>query len=290
MTYKAYAKINLSLDVTGKRADGYHFLKMIMQSISLYDEILCEFMAPRGIELTTDKPYIPTDRKNIAWKAADEFIQRAGMDCGIRIHIKKHIPVAAGLAGGSTDGGAVLRILNKLAGYPLTNETLLSLGVGLGADLPFTMTGGTALCEGIGEIITPLPDFSDKTLVLVKPPFGVSTAAVFKGLDLERIKIHPDTEGLQKAIAEDDLLGVSRKLKNVLENVTLRQHGMIRKIKSELVEAGALSSAMTGSGPTVFGFFDDDHLAASAYEKMRIRNPESFLLKTISRQTVIENW
>lgn len=290
MKFKSYAKINLSLDVTGKREDGYHLLKMVMQSISLHDEIDIELKQESGVILTTDKPYIPVDDRNIAKKAADLFLRRINSDKGVKIHITKNIPVAAGLAGGSTNGGTVLRVLNKMFNYPVSDEELLELGLELGADVPFTMVGGTALCEGVGEKITQLKDFSDHTIVLVKPPFGISTSAVFKSLKVDMIRIHPETEKLIEAIEKDNLDSAVLYMKNVLENVSLNKHPVLRKIKSELTRYGALTSLMTGSGPSVFGFFNDDIKLKRASEKMVVKNPETFVIKTIDRATVNRDW
>lgn len=290
MKFKSYAKINLSLDVTGKREDGYHLLKMVMQSISLHDEIDIELKQESGVILTTDKPYIPVDDRNIAKKAADLFLRRINSDKGVKIHITKNIPVAAGLAGGSTNGGTVLRVLNKMFNYPVSEGELLELGLELGADVPFTMVGGTALCEGVGEKITQLKDFSDHTIVLVKPPFGISTSAVFKSLKIDMIRIHPETENLIEAIEKDDLDSAVLYMKNVLENVSLNKHPVLRKIKSELTRYGALTSLMTGSGPSVFGFFNDEMKSKWASEKMVVKNPETFVIKTIDRATVSMDW
>jgi len=288
--FKSYAKINLSLDVTGKREDGYHLLKMVMQSISLHDEIDIELKQESGVILTTDKPYIPVDDRNIAKKAADLFLRRINSDKGVKIHITKNIPVAAGLAGGSTNGGTVLRVLNKMFNYPVSEGELLELGLELGADVPFTMVGGTALCEGVGEKITQLKDFSDHTIVLVKPPFGISTSAVFKSLKIDMIRIHPETENLIEAIEKDDLDSAVLYMKNVLENVSLNKHPVLRKIKTELTRYGALTSLMTGSGPSVFGFFNDEMKSKWASEKMVVKNPETFVIKTIDRATVSMDW
>ncbi len=290
MKFKSYAKINLSLDVTGKREDGYHLLKMVMQSISLHDEIDIELKQESGVILTTDKPYIPVDDRNIAKKAADLFLRRINSDKGVKIHITKNIPVAAGLAGGSTNGGTVLRVLNKMFNYPVSEGELLELGLELGADVPFTMVGGTALCEGVGEKITQLKDFSDHTIVLVKPPFGISTSAVFKSLKIDMIRIHPETENLIEAIEKDDLDSAVLYMKNVLENVSLNKHPVLRKIKTELTRYGALTSLMTGSGPSVFGFFNDEMKSKWASEKMVVKNPETFVIKTIDRATVSMDW
>lgn len=282
MNRKAHAKINLSLDVVGKRPDGYHLLKMIMQSIELADDISVD-LAGETIELTCNLPYVPVTEKNIAFKAARAFLKETGLRSGVRIHIEKRIPVAAGLAGGSTDAGAVLLALNELTGFPLSSYRLQEVGLSLGADVPFTMTGGTALCEGVGEIITPLPDFSGHRILLVKPPFGVSTRQVFGDLQIDRIHRHPHTEELTTAIGNGDPRAVAANLGNVLENVTLSRHPVLRQIKAELLRRGALGSLMSGSGPTIFGIFADDTAARQASDYFARRYRETVLTRTLGR-------
>lgn len=282
MNRKAHAKINLSLDVVGKRPDGYHLLKMIMQSIELADDISVD-LAGEAIELTCNLAYVPVTEKNIAFKAARAFLKETGIRSGVRIHIEKRIPVAAGLAGGSTDAGAVLLALNELTGSPLSPDRLQALGLTLGADVPFTMTGGTALCEGVGELITPLPDFSGHRILLVKPPFGVSTRQVFGDLQIDRIHRHPRTEELIAAIGNDDLPSVATTLGNVLENVTLSRHPVLRQIKAELLRRGALGSLMSGSGPTIFGIFADEKAAQEARDHFSKRYRETYLTRTLGQ-------
>ena len=289
MNIKAYAKINLSLDVTGKREDGYHLLKMVMQSIDLYDEIKVELI-PKGIDLSCNLPFVPVNGKNIAHKAASAFMKRIGMSHGVRIHIEKRIPVAGGLAGGSSNAGAVLRALNELTGQPLTFQELLDLGLSLGADVPFTMTGGTALCEGIGEIITPLTDFSGHWLVLVKPPFGVSTRQIFSAFKINRVHRHPRTGRLIQGIDSGDLKMVAQNLGNVLENVTFQRRPVLRKIKQDLLLEGALGSLMSGSGPTVFGAFESEATARSAYAAFKKKYAETFLVQTISKDGLFSSF
>ena len=194
MKIKAYAKINISLDVVGKRKeDGYHLLRMIMQNIDLYDEIYVE-KRKEGITIDCNKNYVPTDSRNLAYKAAMLFKEKYNIKEGVYINIIKNIPVSAGLAGGSTDGAAVLKLMNKLFEINASDEELMEMGLSLGADIPYCIKGGTALCEGVGEKITPLKPFKDKILVLVKPSFGVSTKEVYKAFDLEKARIHPRTE------------------------------------------------------------------------------------------------
>lgn len=287
MKINAYAKVNLSLDVTGKREDGYHLMRMVMQSIDLHDELTVELI-PEGIELSCNLPFVPVTGKNIAYKAVQAFMGRTGLTQGARIHIEKHIPVAAGLAGGSADAGAVLRALNELTGHPLAEAELLETGLGLGADVPFTMTGGTALCEGVGEIITPLPDFAGHPILLVKPPFGVSTRQVFGDFKLHRVRRHPATERMISAIRADDVRSVARYLGNVLENVTLHRHPVLRRIREELLSQGAIGSLMSGSGPTVFGLFEEEPKARGAAEAFGKEYRETFLTHTIGRDTASE--
>lgn len=280
MYMKAYAKINLSLDVVGKREDGYHLLRMIMQSIDLYDLINID-LKEAGIELSCDKAYVPVDSRNIAYKAAELFLKEYGIGSGVRIDIQKNIPVAAGLAGGSTDAAAVLKGLRDLLKPEVTDEELMGLGVRIGADVPYCIAGGTALCEGIGEKITKLDPFRDKILILVKPPFGVSTKTVYQKLDIGKIRIHPPTNRLIKAMREQDLNYVSKNMKNVLENVTLNRKHTLRLIKDELVELGAMGSMMSGSGPSVFGFFEDMLQAQRCYDAMKLKYKETFITRTI---------
>lgn len=281
MKIKAYAKINISLDIVGKReCDGYHLLKMIMQNIDLYDEISIEKQY-REITLTCNKNYVPTDSRNLAYKAAMLFKERYNIKDGVHINIVKNIPVSAGLAGGSTDGAAVLKLMNKLFEVNASEEELMEIGLKLGADIPYCIKGGTALCEGIGEEITPLKPFKDKVLVLVKPAFGVSTKEVYKAFDINKVRIHPKTESLIEAMEKDDLNYVANNMKNLLENVTLRKHNILIRIKEEMNRYGAVGSMMSGSGPSVFAFFDDMLKAQKCYEKMKENHKEVFLTRTI---------
>lgn len=281
MKIKAYAKINISLDIVGKReGDGYHLLKMIMQNIDLYDEISIE-KQKKDITISCNKSYVPTDSRNLAYKAASLFKETYNIEDGVHIDIVKNIPVSAGLAGGSTDAAAVLKLMNKIFKVNASNEELMELGLKLGADIPYCINGGTALCEGIGEKITALPPFKNKILVLVKPSFGVSTKEVYKAFNLDRVRVHPKTENLIKAMEQDDLYYVANNMKNLLENVTLRKHNILIKIKEEMNRYGAVGSMMSGSGPSVFAFFDDMLKAQRCYEKMKENNREVFLTRTI---------
>lgn len=280
MKIKAYAKVNISLDVVGKRKDGYHLLEMIMQSIDLYDEIKID-KKKSGITIKCNKQYVPTDERNLAYKAAKLFMEEYNINSGVEINIKKNIPVCAGLAGGSTDGAAVLKILNKIFDVDASEEELMKLGLRLGADVPYCIKGGTALCKGIGEDVTELPSFKDKILVLVKPPFGVSTKGVYQEFNLSKVRNHPNTELLINAIEDDDLKLVCSNMKNLLENVTLKKHKVLINIKEEMKGFGAVGSMMSGSGPTVFAFFDDMLKAQKCFEKMKNKYNDVFITRTI---------
>ena len=281
MKIKAYAKINISLDIVGKReSDGYHLLKMIMQNIDLYDEISIE-KQKEDITISCNKSYVPTDSRNLAYKAASLFKETYNIEDGVHIDIVKNIPVSAGLAGGSTDAAAVLKLMNKIFKVNASNKELMALGLKLGADIPYCINGGTALCEGIGEKITTLAPFKDKILVLVKPSFGVSTKEVYKAFNLDRVRVHPKTENLIEAMEQDNLYYVANNMKNLLENVTLRKHNILIKIKEDMNRYGAVGSMMSGSGPSVFAFFDDMLKAQRCYEKMKENYREVFLTRTI---------
>lgn len=279
----AYAKINLALDVLGKREDGYHDLMMIMQTVSLHDTIWLE-AAEEGISLECKSKWVPQDRTNIAWKAAELLMGYRDIKSGVRIRINKRIPVAAGLAGGSADAAAVLKGMNILFKLGLDQDELKMLGVRIGADVPFCLSGGTRLAEGIGERLTVLDDFSGIDIVLVRPRVGVSTAWVFGNLELSEIKQNerPDIELIVQAIAKRDKGAVARNMKNVLETVTVPRYGIIQEAKDKLIELGALGSMMSGSGPVVFGIFPDSITAAAAYGKLATdRRWQCFCTKSI---------
>lgn len=280
MKVKAYGKINIALEIVGKREDGYHTLRMIMQNIDLYD--LVELSVKRNdITIECNKPYVPKDDRNLAYKAAKLFMDTYGINKGIHINIIKNIPVAAGLAGGSTNAAAVIKALNEMFDVGASEKELMEIGLRLGADVPYCIKGGTCLCEGIGEKITELSPFRDKILVLVKPPFGVSTKDVYGAIDINKIFKKVLIEKLIAAMENNDLNFVSRNMKNHLENVTLRRHPMIVKIKEDMVKMGSLGAMMSGSGPTVFGFFDDMLKAQSCYERMKKQFNDVFITRTI---------
>ncbi|MPQ43012.1 4-(cytidine 5'-diphospho)-2-C-methyl-D-erythritol kinase [Clostridium tarantellae] len=284
MKKKAYAKINIALDVVGKREDGYHLLKMIMQTIDLYDIIEIKKNNIENINLTCNKHYIPTDERNLAYKAAKIFKQEFNVKSGIDIDIKKNIPVAAGLAGGSTDAAAVLELMNKLFKINANRYKLEKLALKIGADVPYCIKGGTALCEGIGEKITPLEPFNNKILVVVKPNFGVSTKDVYNALDVKKIYKHANIDGLIEAMKKQNIIWVAKNMKNVLENVTLKKHIILKNIKDDMNKMGAINSMMSGSGPTIFAFFEDMSLAQKCYEgiKEKYKYNDIYITRTIN--------
>jgi len=269
ISLSAHAKINLSLDILSKRPDGYHDMRMIMQSIALSDRLTLEKNNTGTIKLDSDLKFLPKNGKNLAERAAELFFEETGISSGVSIRLRKSIPVSAGLAGGSTDAAAVLRAMNILFETGLSQEELCVMGKKLGADIPFCIVGGTALVEGIGEQITPLPPMPDCHIVLCKPRFGVSTAYVFSKINVAKLKEHPDTKGIIAAIEENDLTKLSHRLYNVMESVTAAEHAKIGEIKTAMLDCGALGCAMSGSGPTVFGLFDKQENAQTACQILR---------------------
>lgn len=270
---RAHGKINLGLDVIRKREDGYHEVRMIMQQVGLYDavDIRKTEGAPgeRKIEIETNLRYLPTNENNLAYKAAEQLMDEFGINESIHIKIKKMIPVAAGMAGGSADAAAVLKGVNKMFALGLTEEELKVRGVKLGADIPYCISGGTALAEGIGEKLTILKNMPPCYIVLAKPGISVSTKMVYGNLSVDKIENHPDIDGMIDAIQNDDLYSMASKLGNVLEEVTLAEYPVISEIKESMKAMGAVNSIMSGSGPTVFGIFDDIDIAKNAYMALK---------------------
>lgn len=274
---RAHGKINLGLDVLGRRDNGYHDVRMIMQSVGLYDnvEIVNLGTSASGkpeIDIETNLKYLPNNENNLAYKAAMLLMEEFYISKHISIRIKKMIPVAAGMAGGSADAAAVLKGVNKLFGLGLSNEELKKRGVTLGADIPYCIDGGTALSEGIGEILTPLPPMPPCIILLVKPPINVSTKLVYEKLDSKEIEYHPDINGMIETIKAGDLVGMASKLGNVLQTVTEAEYPIITDIKEKMLSMGALNSMMSGSGPTVFGIFNDRAKAKEAYTFFKTSN------------------
>lgn len=265
----AHAKINLGLDVLRKREDGYHDVKMIMQMIQLHDILTFEKTADSGICIESNSGKLPLDEHNLIYKAAKVFFEAYGQAFGVRIYLEKHIPIAAGMAGGSTDAAATFSALNELAGNPLSIQQLLEISVKVGADVPYCLLKGTALSEGIGEILTALPAVPKAHLVIAKPDIDVSTAFVYQNLNVNQLKTHPDIDGMKQAIENRDLKGITSRMGNVLETVTIPAYPVIGDIKNTCMEHGAMNALMSGSGPTVFAVFDDEALAEEAAERIK---------------------
>lgn len=265
---KAYAKINLGLDVIGTLPNGYHEVRMIMQTVGIYDELTFEEI-DMGIEISTNAGELPLNEDNLIYKACKLLMDKYGIDKGVRIHLEKNIPIAAGMAGGSTDAATTLKGVAELFNLDVSEEELKEIGVKIGADVPYCVMGGTALAEGIGEKLTALKPAPKCFLLVEKPDINVSTKYVYEHLDAKSDYEHPDIDGMLAAIEGDDLDGVVCRLKNVLEAVTVEAYPIIDEIKNDMLEAGAMGSLMSGSGPTVFGIFDDENRARLAFEKMK---------------------
>ena len=269
MKLKAYAKINLALDVLSKREDGYHEIRTIMQTVDLYDIINIEKIEEDNIIVTTSSENIPTDNKNHAYIAASLLKERFGVKQGVRIHIEKNIPVSAGLAGGSTDAAAVLKGLNEIFELNLSEQQLMEIGREIGADVPFCLVGGTALCEGIGEKVIKLKSAPQMNILIAKPEVYVSTQAVYEALDLSKIKKRPNIEAMISAIEEGNVKEIAKNLCNVLEVVTVNQYPVINRVKDIMRNNNALGTVMTGSGPAVFGIFGNKYNALKAAERLK---------------------
>lgn len=263
---RAYAKINIGLDVLRRRADGYHEVKMIMQTVDIYDELVLERRKEPGIELRMDNSELPSGGDNLICRAADLLFREKKITGGVNISLTKRIPIAAGMAGGSADAAAALRGVNELFDLGYSLKELQALGVGLGADIPYCLAGGTMLSEGIGEILTPLPAPPAAHLVIAKPDINVSTAFVYGNLHADSLAWHPDIDGMIAALQKGDLDGITGRLGNVLETVTVKAHPVIEQIKELLRKQGAENALMSGSGPTVFGIFKEKETAARAAE------------------------
>lgn len=266
---KSLAKINLGLDVLGKRDNGYHDVRMVMQTIYLYDNVTIQKTEASGIQLKTNLFYLPENEDNLAYKAAKLLMDEFGISEGVSITLEKHIPVAAGLAGGSSNAAAVLVGMNRLFSLGLTQEELMERGVVLGADVPYCIMRGTVLAEGIGEILTPLPPLPKCYVLIAKPGINVSTKDVYERLDSKEITVHPNIDGILEGLEKQDLHDVVVSMGNVLEEVTIGMYPVIEEIKKVMKEAGALNSMMSGSGPTVFGIFDDRKAANRAKDAIR---------------------
>lgn len=289
---KAYAKINLSLDVVRRRPDGYHDVKMIMQTVDLYDVITME-KAESGIHTTVEmgksftvdsarentgsadvitSEELPADENNLIYKAAKLVMDRKNITEGVKIHLQKNIPIAAGMAGGSTDAAAVFRGMNQLFSLGMSTEELKEMAVKIGADVPYCIEGGTQLSEGIGEILTPIQGIPDFNLLIAKPEISVSTKYVYENLHLEELSSHPDVDGMAEAIRSGNLDGIVSRLENVLESVTVKKYPVIGEICEFMKQHGAENALMSGSGPTVFGIYKERQSAEQAAELLKKEN------------------
>ena len=271
LSLKAYGKINLGLDVLRRRDDGNHEVRMIMQTVGIYDRIDLIYKETPGITVETNLYYLPDNENNLVYKAAKLLMDEFHVQKGVHIRLRKYIPVAAGMAGGSSDAAAVLFGVNKMFSLGLTTEQLMDRGVKIGADVPYCVMRGTALSEGIGEILTPLPVPPQCQVLIAKPGISVSTKFVYENLHANELRPeqHPDIDGMMEAIKQKDLYGIADRFGNVLENVTIPAYPVIQEIKDLMLEQGAIGALMSGSGPTVFGLFTNPKAAAKAHEEMR---------------------
>lgn len=285
VSLKALAKINLGLDVTGKREDGYHEVRMIMQTIHLYDRVEIKKTRSPHIRVETNLYYLPVNEDNLVYRAAKLMKDEYKIKEGVRIVLQKFIPVAAGLAGGSADAAAVLVGMNRIFNLGLKQNKLMELGLRLGADVPFCIMRGTALAEGIGEKLTALPPMPKCPVLLAKPAISVSTKSVYENLRLYEGMEHPDIDAIVENIQKKDLRGVAEHMGNVLETVTIPSHPVIRDIKKLMRDNGALNAMMSGSGPTVFGLFPNEKEIRRAYDALK----QSGLAKNVYTSDIHNN-
>ena len=280
----AYAKINLTLDILDKRSDGFHDLSMVMQSIDLSDTISVSEQESPDLVLSCSVPYLPCDESNIAAKAVRRFFEaQESIAPGLAIHIEKNIPTCAGMAGGSSDGAAVLRILRKLYAGNMPQEKLESIGALVGSDVPYCVRGGTVLAQGRGERLTDLPSLPDCFFVVCKPPFPISTPELFGQVRVKKLRCHPDTIGMLNALESGDLDAIAHRVYNVFEDVLPRKYAQVFEIKRKLLDLGAMTSSMTGSGPTVFGLFSDENRAKTAAHELKKEFSATFLCRNVNR-------
>lgn len=272
ITVKALAKINIGLDVTGRRDDGYHLVRMIMQTVHIYDLVTIKKAEDDGISMTTNAKFLPVDGDNLCIRAAKMLADEFDLPCGVSISLSKRIPVAAGMAGGSADAAAVLYGMNKIFSLGMTMEQLMERGVKIGADVPYCLMRGTALAEGIGEELTPLPPMMRVPVLIAKPAISVSTKYVYEHLDALENPEHPDIDAMIEDIKNQDLRALGSHMGNILEGVTVAKYPVIQQIKDVMKEQGAVVSMMSGSGPTVFGFFEDEETLHKAKEALEASN------------------
>ena len=283
MVVEACAKLNLTLDVLGKRPDGYHDLRMVMQSIALADTLTLEKNGTEELRVRTNLHFLFGNEKNVAAQAALRYWEARGRSPeGLDIFIEKRIPVCAGMAGGSSDGAAVLRALNAMEEKPLSSGELAKIGEQVGSDVPYCVAGGTALAEGRGEILMPLPPLPKCWVVLCKPEFSISTPALFAKIDSVRLRCRPDIQGVLAALEAGDLAGVARRMYNVFEDVLPeRRYSTVASIKNTLIQCGALGATMSGTGPTAFGLFDQEESARQAWKTLSGEYRDTFLAHTV---------
>ena len=283
MEVKALAKLNLSLDVLGTRPDGYHDMKMIMQSITLSDDITVTDNGGQGIRVNSNLGFLPTNEKNLAVAATLRFYESLGKEPrSVDLSLEKSIPVCAGMAGGSSDAAAVLRALNEMEGRPYDLMELAKVGEKVGSDVPYCVLGTTALAEGRGEVLTNLPKLPHCWVVVCKPDFPVSTPELFGKIDRCKVRCRPDTDGMIRALEQGDLSGIARRMYNVFEDVLPeRQRSRVRDIKNVLIQCGALGANMSGTGPTAFGLFDNETAAQEAYAQLKEQYKETYLAESV---------
>lgn len=284
---KAYGKINLGLDVVRRREDGYHEVRMIMQTVKLYDKLTFSLLDEDAIRIKTNLGFLPVNEDNLVYKAVKLLKDTYHVEKGMEIDLFKCIPVAAGMAGGSTDCAAALVGAAKLFGLDVSRKELMELGVKLGADVPYCVLRGTALSEGIGEELTSLPPMPNCLILIAKPPIGVSTKFVYEHLDAAGLSKHPDIDGMVNAIRDNDLKGICNRMENVLETVTVPEYPVIEEIKNCMKENGAMNALMSGSGPTVFGIYREADEEAANRAKDLIRSKglanQVFLVKPFNQ-------
>lgn len=269
ISLKALAKINLGLDVVRRREDGYHEVRMIMQTIHLYDRLDIKRTKESGIQIQTNLSFLPVNENNLIYKAAKLLMDEFSITDGVSVKLDKRIPVAAGMAGGSTDAAAMLFGMNRLFSLGLTKRQLMERGVQIGADVPYCIMRGTALAEGIGEELSPLAPMVKCPVLIAKPSISVSTKFVYQNLKLDDTTVHPDIDLLIADIRAKNLYDIAAHMGNVLETVTIPNYPVIDEIKKHMLSHGAVGAMMSGSGPTVFGLFDDEDIAKKAYKAMR---------------------
>lgn len=285
ITLKALAKINLGLDVIRRREDGYHEVRMVMQTIHLYDQLELKRTSPSGIRIRTNLSFLPVNENNLVYKAGKLLTEEFGIRDGVSVTLRKRIPVAAGMAGGSTDAAAMLYGMNQLFDLGLSRKELMERGAVIGADVPYCLMRGTALAEGIGEKLTPLSPMVKCPVLIAKPSVSVSTKFVYQNLKLDESTVHPDIDRLIRDIRKKDFAGICGDMGNVLESVTIPNYPVIDQIKNQMMESGAAAAMMSGSGPTVFGLFENEKKAKYAQEEMK----KSGLAKQVYLTSIYNN-